>query len=308
MINGAFLLNLLHKDYSYKICHQTADYKVGLVTLGFIQHRIKLDNYLNNTLIPFYIVHFCKFTIPKMHFMTPLALVNEIQSYCKANPNEALVKKYSRFFREGYNAYGLSTELLTIKVSEIINQEGIDLKTIEETSFILVSSEMYEEVSFAVLLLREFRKQFTADTFGIIERWFEQGITNWAHTDVICSELIATFLEKKIITFNRMADWRNAPNKFQRRAVPVALIKMLKYTNDYQAFFNFIEPMMMDAEREVHQGLGWFLREAWKKSPEQTEMFMMQWKDNAPRLIFQYATERMKPEQKQHFKRSKGSR
>jgi len=244
----------------------------------------------------------------KLKYMTPSALINEIQSFCKANPNEALVKKYSRFFKEGYNAYGLSTELITSKVSILTNQEGVDYKTIEQTSYLLVASEMYEEVSFAILLLKEFKKQFTLDTFSIIEKWFGLGITNWAHTDVICSELIATFLEKKIITYHRMSDWRAAANKFQRRAVPVALIKMLKYTNDYQPFFNFIEPMMMDPEREVHQGLGWFLREAWKKSPEQTEMFLMQWKDTAPRLIFQYATERMKPEQKQHFKRSKGSR
>jgi len=240
--------------------------------------------------------------------MTPSDLLNEIQTYCKANYNETLIKKYSRFFKEGYNAYGLSSELITSKVSDIVKQNGIDLETVTRTSHLLVSSDKYEEVSFAILLLKEYKKQFTPDTFSIVEKWFEEGITNWAHTDSICSELIATFLEKKIITYERMADWRTASNKFQRRAVPVALIKMLKYTNDYQPFFDFIEPLMMDSEREVHQGLGWFLREAWKKSPEQTEMYMMQWKDTAPRLIFQYATERMKPEQKQHFKRSRGNR
>jgi 3-methyladenine DNA glycosylase AlkD len=240
--------------------------------------------------------------------MTPSDLISEIQAYCKANSNEALVKKYSRFFKEGYNAYGLSSELLISKATELVKQDGIDFETVIKTSHLLVSSEKYEEVTFAILLFKEFRKQFTPDSFSIIEKWFAEGITNWAHADIICGDLIATFLEKKIITFQRMADWRTASNKFQRRAVPVALIKMLKYTNDYQAFFNFIEPLMMDSEREVHQGLGWFLREAWKKSPEQTEMYMIQWKDTAPRLIFQYATERMKPEQKQHFKRTKGRR
>jgi 3-methyladenine DNA glycosylase AlkD len=240
--------------------------------------------------------------------MTPIALFDEIQLYCKTNPNEAIVKKYSRFFKEGYNAYGLSNELIANKVSEIISRENVNFEMVIETSHLLVKSIMYEEVSFAILMYKEFKKQFTSDYFNTIEKWFEEGISNWAHSDVICGELISVYLEKKIITYQRMAEWRNANNKFQRRAVPVALIKMLKYTNDYQPFFNFIEPIMMDPEREVHQGLGWFLRESWKKSPEQTEMFMMQWKDTAPRLIFQYATERMKPEQKQHFKRSKGSR
>lgn len=240
--------------------------------------------------------------------MEPSNLYSQIHSYCINNASDAIVKKYSRYFKEGYNAYGLTQELLQAKVNEIINTEDIGFKTIIDTSLILIPSEKYEETSFAILLFKEFKKQFTAEIFDEVERWFQIGISNWAHTDIICSDIIAIFLEKKIITYKRMATWRTSTNKFQRRAVPVALIKMLKYENDYQPFFDFIEPMMMDEEREVQQGLGWFLREAWKKNPEQTEMFMMQWKDTSPRLIFQYATERMKPEQKQHFKRVRGNR
>jgi 3-methyladenine DNA glycosylase AlkD len=242
----------------------------------------------------------------KKNDMTPSALQNEIKNYCLNNANEALVKKYSRFFKEGYDAYGLSLELLQKKVDDITKVQNIDFNTIVKTSHLLIPSGKYEDASFAILLFKEFKKQFTPDTFVEIEKWFDEGINNWAHTDVICGELISIFLEKKIITYQRMADWRSSHNKFKRRAVPVALIKMLKYSNEYQPFFNFIEPMMMDNEREVHQGLGWFLREAWKKNPESTEIFLMQWKDTAPRLIFQYATEKMKAEQKQHFKKSKG--
>ena len=240
--------------------------------------------------------------------MTPSKLFSDIQNYCIANASDAIIKKHSRYFKEGYNAYGLTQELLQSKVNEIINSNEIDFKTIIDTSLLLIPSEKYEGTSFAILLFKEFKKQFTLEVFDNIEKWFHLGINNWALTDVICSDIIAIFREKKIITYKRMEEWRTSTNKFQRRAVPVALIKMLKYENDYQPFFDFIEPMMMDEEREVHQGLGWFLREAWKKNPEQTEMFMMQWKDTSPRLIFQYATERMKPEQKQHFKRTRNNR
>ena len=50
---------------------------------------------------------------------------------------------------------------------------------------------------------------------------------------------------------------------------------------------------MMDPERVVQQGLGWFLRETWKKHPKAVEAFLLEWKDRSPRLIFQYATEKM---------------
>jgi 3-methyladenine DNA glycosylase AlkD len=62
---------------------------------------------------------------------------------------------------------------------------------------------------------------------------------------------------------------------------------------------------MLDKEREVHQGMGWFLREAWKKKPEVTEQFLFKWKDKSPRLIIQYATEKMQQEEKLKFRKGK---
>jgi 3-methyladenine DNA glycosylase AlkD len=61
---------------------------------------------------------------------------------------------------------------------------------------------------------------------------------------------------------------------------------------------------MEDKERVVQQGVGWFLREAWKRDPAPVEIFLMEWKDTAPRLIFQYATEKMTAAQKKRYRKS----
>ncbi len=100
-------------------------------------------------------------------------------------------------------------------------------------------------------------------------------------------------------------DWLTSEYKFKRRSVPVTLIKSLKTHKDYPALFRFLEPLMNDPEREVHQGMGWFLREAWKKDAPVTETFLMKWKNTAPRLIIQYATEKMTADQKLKFKKEK---
>ncbi|MGB2863672.1 MAG: DNA alkylation repair protein [Sedimentisphaerales bacterium] len=102
-----------------------------------------------------------------------------------------------------------------------------------------------------------------------------------------------------------LSDWRTAKNKYQRRAVPVSMLKLLKSTNDYAPLFTFIEPQMPDSERVVHQGLGWFLREAWKLKRIETEAFLLKWKNDGARLIYQYATEKMTAEEKKRFKRVK---
>jgi 3-methyladenine DNA glycosylase AlkD len=62
---------------------------------------------------------------------------------------------------------------------------------------------------------------------------------------------------------------------------------------------------MKDNERVVHQGMGWFLREAWKLQKEPTESYLLKYKDVSPRLIFQYACEKMTADNKLRFKKSK---
>jgi 3-methyladenine DNA glycosylase AlkD len=237
--------------------------------------------------------------------MKALELYEEIRSYCQANADVANVKKYSRYFKEGYDAYGVPREKYEEKVDLLLNDKRINMKLVLSASRHLVKSGKYEETSFAIRLLNKFSEEFTIATLDEIGKWFEIGITNWAHTDVICGMLIPPFFEKDIISLEALSDWRTAKNKYQRRAVPVAMMALLKTTDDYAPLFDFIEPLMTDSQRVVHQGLGWFLREVWKIKKKQTESFLFKWKNDAARVIFQYATEKMTPEQKKRFKRKK---
>jgi 3-methyladenine DNA glycosylase AlkD len=237
--------------------------------------------------------------------MEPNDIFNNIHAYGLANANPAMVEKYARYFREGYDAYGLNQEQARVKVNEILSMPGITQELILEASLLMVRSPKYEMTAIAIQLVLNFHTSWTVVTFKTIEKWFALGITNWAQTDYICGELMNLFFKKKLIGLKDIASWRSAGNKFQRRAAVVSLIKPMKLTADFSLFYDFIEPMMHDPAREVHQGLGWFLRETWKKQPEPAEAFLLKYKETAPRLIFQYATEKMTPEGKERFRRSK---
>jgi 3-methyladenine DNA glycosylase AlkD len=233
-------------------------------------------------------------------------LHNELISYFIVNSDEFLVRKYSRYFKDGvYNAFGVSQLKIQAKVSSVISDKDVNFQLIRDTCRLLVKGEKYEETSFAILLYRYYVKQFSLETFNDITFWFEEGISNWAHCDTICSELLYGLLKKDFIKMESFKTWLSAKNKYQRRAVPVTLIKYLKTATDFNLVFKFVEPLMKDPERVVHQGMGWFLREAWKRQPVETEVFLYKWKEDAPRLIFQYATEKMTKEGKQRFRRSK---
>jgi 3-methyladenine DNA glycosylase AlkD len=237
--------------------------------------------------------------------MSAKTIFNEITSYGKAHTNQERVQKYLRYFKEGYDAYGLDHDQVDLKVKEILSAPDITQELILELSLLLVKSPKYELTVIAIHLVKSYHKDWTITTFKTIEKWFSTGITNWAETDYICGELMNLFFQKKLIDFDSIGHWRSSANKFQRRAAVVSLIKPMKASTDFKPFFEFIDPMMMDPDREVHQGLGWFLREAWKKQAAPAELFLMKWKNTSPRLIFQYATEKMSPEAKQKFRKEK---
>jgi Predicted DNA alkylation repair enzyme len=237
--------------------------------------------------------------------MTSIELVEEIRSYCAANASEEQVAKSQRFFKEEFIGYGLTAPQVHTKVKDLLKSGEINLPTVLEAIPDLMASQKYEEISFGLLLLNGLWRQFTPETFHEIGNWFAVSINNWAHADTLGMFVLPKFLEKKIVKPDEFDSWLDSPYKFQRRCVPVTLIKHIKKTKEVTPSILFVEKLMTDPEREVHQGMGWFLREAWKISPSEVEPFLLKYKDSAPRLIFQYACEKMTAENKLRFRKTK---
>jgi 3-methyladenine DNA glycosylase AlkD len=232
------------------------------------------------------------------------ALFNRIRKYCMDNGDPKIVKKYSRYFKEGYDAYGLSHEIFERGIESLVAENKISLRLVLDTAPFLLKPGKYEETSFALALVKKFMSEFDETIFMELGKWYQYGINNWAHSDSISLDIVSEFLVRRIVPIGRLAPWLSAENKFQRRSVPVAFIRLIKTGHDFRSLFKFIEPLMTDEAREVHQGVGWFLREAWKINRNETEKFLLKWKNDSPRLIFQYATEKMTAAEKQRFRRT----
>lgn len=237
------------------------------------------------------------------------SLVKIIREELKARADPALVKKYARFFVEGYDAYGVDLKALR-SIREKWIQEYRPLLGVEgflQVGDQLVLSGKYEEGFTAMGLISHFSEDFTPRIFEHLGLWLEEGLCNWAHVDSFASDILPIFLIKHIVPLSAFSGWRESESKWKRRAIPVTLIKLLKNGQSIPEMLSFIAPLMTDQEKVVHQGLGWFLREAWKISPAPVEDFLLKWKDQCARLIIQYATEKMNKDQKAVYKRKMGS-
>lgn len=239
--------------------------------------------------------------------MTAQELEKKIISFCEANKNEARIEQNKHFFKNGeFQGYGLTAPQVYAEIKYLLKLPSMSLKLSLEVAPHLLTSKMYEPITMGLLLVNAFGKQFSKALFIEMGNWYRFTIHNWAHADTMGMFILPQFIKYKVITYTEFAPWLTSEYKFQRRSVPVTLIKLLKSKTiyDFNPIFKFLEPLMTDPEREVHQGMGWFLREAWKLQPNQTEPFLLKWKDVAPRLIINYATEKMTKEQKLKFKRA----
>lgn len=233
-----------------------------------------------------------------------------IRDFYESNSNPQIIKKIEKFFKDGYDGYGIETKLAEKQVNKWIKEWGGSLSMADclQLGDALMRQGRYDEKNLAIAFLRSKRTDFSKETFRRLNYWFEVGINNWATTDVLCWYIISIMLADKVIDFNDLKPWNDAVSPWQRRSVPVALYELLKIEKELNpdAVFQLVEPLMLDGNEYVQKGLGTLFREMWKYDPSEIEAFLLKWKDVCGRLIIQYATEKMTPENRSKFKKSKG--
>jgi 3-methyladenine DNA glycosylase AlkD len=235
--------------------------------------------------------------------------VEEIRNFCETNSDPDIIKKYQRYFKEGYDGYGIDDKLFKHQI-EIWVEQWNDEMTIE--GYLTLGDELmkngrFDEKHVAINFLKSRREDFSKDTFYWIGNWFDCGINNWATTDVLCMLVLSSLLFDKVIGFNDLKTWIDSESEWKRRAVPVALVELDKLTKDLNPIevIELIEPLMLDDSEYVQKGIGTLLRGFWKRYPSQIEDFLMKWKDKCGRLIIQYSTEKMDKEYRKNFRKSK---
>lgn len=238
----------------------------------------------------------------------PKQIAGEVRSFCEAHSDPERVQKYARYFVEGYDAYGVDHRLSEWEASRkrwLAQLQQAGVAALLDACDLLVRPGKYEEVFTAIFLVAQSREMYTSDVLARIGRWFEQGIANWAQVDTLAGQVLGHFLADGVAGIATFEPWVASPFKYQRRAVAVTFIGLLKTTSDFESLFRQVEPLMTDLEKVVQQGAGWFLREAWKRQPRPTEAFLLRYKNTCPRLIVQYATEKMDVAARQQFKRAR---
>jgi 3-methyladenine DNA glycosylase AlkD len=232
----------------------------------------------------------------------------DIRRFLKANADKAVIKKYAKYFKEGYDPYGVAGEKLGPKIDEWFNlcEEKLSHRQLLTLCEHLLSTGKFEEASIAFGFAARLRNKYNKSLFNTVGKWFEIYVTNWAHCDGACGNVVYPFLADRVVSFDDLLAWTKSPHRWKRRAAAVTMVQDFYKggTSNVTRAIQVARTLILDPERVVQQGTGWLLREAWKKEPKKVEDFLLKWKDQAPRLIIQYATEKIDKEKRKRFRRA----
>jgi len=236
--------------------------------------------------------------------MTPRQ--QEIFSYCERyffdHEDPAQMIKNARFFREGYDAYGLSEPQLKELRDTILEAFQPDVHEMADLAEIFFATGKYEFGSLGFMLLKKNRPRLDRYVYDAVFRIMEKGVENWAHCDLFSQKITPVFLELGIASVDDFAAWRDSTCRWTRRCGILTML-YLRDKASPEMLLEFSVPMLGDQDRMAQQGLGWFLREMWKLHSDEVEEFLFVHKEEIPHVVMQYATEKMARERKKRLHR-----
>ena len=233
--------------------------------------------------------------------------LEEIQGFFRQNANPDNVKKYSRFFREGYDAYGVDSKIYVAQVDLWYDKfkSEFNLADFKQLFNKLLDSNKYEEVSLTVTFLSRMPEHYSKTLFKQIMNWLNQYFQNWAHVDICSSQVLAKFILNGVISHEDLLKYYDHKSKWVRRAVAVTTVYVFYEDQQLSPVLAAGDLLINDLVREVGQGVGWMLRDTWKVYPKKIEQFLTKHVRTGNRTAYQYACEKMDKDYRRKFRRPK---
>ena len=224
-------------------------------------------------------------------------VVNQVRKELEAKGNEKNRQDTKRFFKEEQKGYGVRTPEVRIIAKKFFEQ----IKDLSKTEIFgickqLLKSGYIEEAVIAFLWSENLIKRFEPEDFGVLEKWLNSYVSNWAECDTLCNHTTASFIEKYPSYLANLKDWTKSNNRWMRRGAAVTLILPARKGKFLEDVFEIADSLLLDTDDLVQKGYGWMLKEASKKHQIEVFNYIMKNKAKMPRTALRYAIEKMPSE------------
>lgn len=207
--------------------------------------------------------------------------------------------KIEWFFKTAKGQYGEGDQFIGVtnpdirKVAKIY--KDINLQELE----LLLHSPIHEDRLCALILLVNKNKKSTLEQRQNIAKMYIVNlafINNWDLVDLSAHYILGRAIADGIQPMNILDELAHSPILWERR---ISIISTMYFISlgDINPSLNMAKKLLTDKEDLIHKAVGWTLREAWKKSPQTVEQFLIHNYPLLPRTTLRYAIERF-PEKK----------
>lgn len=196
------------------------------------------------------------------------------------------------FFKNEIKSHGWYTGALRRAVRsvrrELLKSYPFDF-LVGVADHLFVGSVLEEKVA-AVFLLEGLDARFQDREFQMFEQWLDR-ISSWADHDGLVHYLIGPMMVAKAARVQSVFRWAKSPNRWQRRAACVSLIRGARAKMFFPEITKLSDSLLGDSDDMVQKGLGWLLRETTKFDARRTVPYLMKIRHRAPRLVLRTACE-----------------
>ena len=231
--------------------------------------------------------------------MNPLTeeIITETRQHYNAKKAEAA----KRYFREPIESWGLPMPLCKEIAATFYPRVKENLPLAVKVVGELHRHGVFEVAVVGDYMLTRMKGYFTPRHFDTFDGWVDT-LSNWANTDGMCTGLISETVRKDPKLVERLLDWTNSENRWRRRAAVVSLVPIARKGEMLNDVFRLADRLMEDPDDMVQKGVGWLLKEASKRHPEEVREYLLRWRLKTSALVLRYASEKL-PSDKRVLKR-----
>lgn len=137
----------------------------------------------------------------------------------------------------------------------------------------------------------------TGDDFQRIEPWGDT-LTAPQTADALGASCLSPALAAKPSLVKTMREWARSSNPSKRRAAVSAFGPLVREGRFMTDALEVAEVVMQDGSEEVQRGVGTMLMEATRLKADRVVEFLMEWREQSPRLILQAAATKLAPSER----------
>ena len=202
------------------------------------------------------------------------ALVDELEERLRSVARPERAEHEKRYLKSELTFVGATVGEIRAAVRDVARRLPADHDRVVELVEALWAEPVHERRMAAVFVLDRFSGLLGLDDLALLERLVRESRT-WALVDVLAGDVLGRMVERDSASMAPAIDrWAGDDDFWVRRASLLAELRPIRRGAPLDRFLRRAEPMLEEREFFIRKAIGWVLREAGKRRPEEVSAWL----------------------------------